>query len=178
MRLIIPTSTRWALPTRQWTADVESQLVGEAFEDFDRIVDSFLRPDSYSSVNFQPRIDLNETENHYMASFDMPGVKKDDIKIEMRGRQLVVTGERRSEIKNSSHRTTGKFERAFTLPESVDAEKIEAHYEDGVLNIALPKAEAAKPRTIEIQTANGGFFNKLLGSKKEGAKEIQDIKLS
>ncbi len=178
MRMIIPTSTRWALPTRQWTADVESGLAGDVFEDFDRIVDSFLRPTYFTADNFQPNCDVNEAENHYMISFDMPGVKKDDVKIEMRGNQLVISGERRNEAKNCSRGSYGKFERAFTLPETVNTEKIEAHYEDGVLNIALPKAEAAKPKAIEIQTGNGGFFNKLLGSKKDGAKDLRDVRVS
>lgn len=182
MRMLIPTTTRWAWPTRNlssnYASDMDTDLVSDVFEDFDRLVDSFLRPAYANSVNFQPSGNVNETESHYMVSFDMPGVKKEDIKIEMRGNQLVIAGERKTELKNGSGRSYGKFERAFTLPETVNGEKIEAHYEDGVLNVALPKAESAKPRTIEIQSGNTGFFNKLLGAKKENAKEIKDVKVS
>ena len=177
MRMLIPSTNRWAWPTRNLAADVESGLVGDVFEDFDRIVDSFLRPTQFSNINFQPAGDISETESHYMVSFDMPGVKKEDIKIETRGSQLIVKGERRNEQKNGG-RSYGKFERSFNLSEAINAEKIEAHYEDGVLSIALPKAEATKPKTIEIQTGNGGFFNKLLGSKKESSKELKDVKVS
>ena len=176
MRMLIPNSNRRSWATRNLAADIESGLVSEVFGDFDRIVDSFLRPTYVTSVNFQPSCDVHETDNHYMVSFDMSGVKKDDVKIEMRSNQLVVSGERRNEAR--SGRSYGKFERAFTLPDTINTEKIEAHYEDGVLSIALPKAEAAKTKTIEIQTGNGGFFNKLLGSKKEGAKELKDVKVS
>ncbi len=73
-------------------------------------------------------------------------------------------------------RIYGKFERTFTLPETITADKIEAHYENGVLNVALPKAEAAKSRTVQIQTEEGGFLSKLLGTKTN--KEFKDIKVS
>ena len=106
MRMLIPTATRWAWPTRNLAADVESGLVGDVFEDFDRMVDSFLRPTYINSVNFQPSLDIDETENHYMVSFDMPGVKKEDIKIEMKANQLVISGERRSEMTNSASAKT------------------------------------------------------------------------
>jgi HSP20 family protein len=143
----------------------------EVFENFDTIVESFLRPTYATTVNFQPSCDLQENEGHYMVSFDMPGVKKENIKIEVQANQLHVSGERQRESKKDV------FERTFVLPESVDAEKIEAHYEDGVLNIALPKAEKAKARKIEIQSGHGGFFSKLLGGKSE-TREIKDAKVS
>lgn len=171
MRMLVPTLYRKSWPTRNFTADLESSFTRDPFEDFDRIVDSFIRPQSMSSVNFQTGADFNEAENHYMLSFDLPGVKKEDLKIEMRGNQLLVAGERRNDSRSS--RTYGKFERSFTLPESVNAEKIEAQFEDGVLSIALPKAEEAKAKTIEIQSGSTGFFNKLLGTKKESSKDIK-----
>jgi HSP20 family protein len=174
--MLIPTSSRWAWPTRNLAADVESGLIGDVIEDFDRMVDSFLRPTYANSLNFPPSCDVNETENHYMVSFDMPGVKKEDVKIELRSNQLRVSGERRHEAR--SGRSYGKFERTFTLPATINADKIEAHYEDGVLSIALPKAESAKPKNIEIQTGNVGFFNKLLSPKKESSKELKDVKVS
>lgn len=178
MRMLIPTTNRWAWPTRYLASDMDSEFSGDVFEDFDRLVDSFLRPNSVSSLNFQTSGYVNETDDHYMVSFDMPGVKKDDIKIETRGNQLMITGERRSEPKNNSGRSYGKFERIFTMPNTVDNDKIEAHYEDGVLSIALPKVEVAKPKTIQIQSGSNGLFNKLLGSKKESNKEIKDVKAS
>jgi HSP20 family protein len=160
-------------------------LMGDVFEDFDRIVDSFLRPTIANTVGFQPSCDVNETNENYLVSFDMPGVKKQDIKIEVQGNQLVISGERHREMSEGDgdaslrhERTYGKFERTFVLPASINTEKIEAQYEDGVLTVALPKAETARGRTIEIQTGQGGFLSKLLSPKKDSAKELKDVKVS
>lgn len=182
MRMLSPISTELTWPRRTWASPVALEM----FEDFDRIVESFLRPTYANTVNFQPSCDVSETKDHYLVSFDMPGVKKDDIKIEVEGNQLVITGERHREVKNKDGEATlrherayGKFERSFTLPATIAADKIEAHYEDGVLNVALPKAETAKARSIEIQSGQGGLLNKLLGSKKEtNNKDMKDVKIS
>lgn len=111
--------------------------------DFDQFVDSFL----------QPTCDISETDDHYLASFDMPGVRKEDIKIELKNNKLAISGERHGH---------GKFERSLTLSATVDSQKIEALYENGVLNIALPKAEMAKPKTIQIQSGEESVLFKNL----------------
>jgi HSP20 family protein len=182
MRMLSPLSTQWTSPRRTLSP---SLLVGDVFEDFDRIVDSLMRPTYANTVGFLPTCDISETKEHYLVSFDMPGVKKEDIKIEVQGNTLLISGERQREIKDSSAEATlrhervyGKFERTFELPNSINADKIEAQYDNGVLNVALPKAEAAKGRTVQIQTGEAGFFSKLLGSKKERAKELNDVKVS
>lgn len=179
MRMLSPISVDVAWPRRALTP----AGMGDVFEDFDRIVDTFLRPTYASTVNFQPSCDVNEAKDHYLVSFDMPGVKKEDIKIEVQGNQLVISGERQREMREQDGESTlrversyGKFERTFTLPAAIMADKIEAHYENGVLNVALPKAETAKGRTIQIQTGQGGLLSKLLGSKKEVNKEMKDVK--
>jgi HSP20 family protein len=146
--------------------------MGDIFSEFDRVVDSFLQPTYARTVNFQPSCDVNETEGHYLISFDMPGVKKDDIKIEVKDNQLLVSGERHR--LSEGNEASDKFERTFSLPNSVNTEKIEASYENGVLNVALPKAEAAKARTIEIQSGQTGFWSHLIGSRKEA----KDLKVS
>jgi HSP20 family protein len=168
-----------------WPRRTLSPFMGDMFEDYDRIVDAFLRPTHAHTVNFQPSCDVNETKDHYLVSFDMPGVKKEDIKIEVQGNELVISGERRRELREQEgeatlrlERSYGKFERTFTLPSTIATEKIEAHYENGVLNVALPKAEVAKGRTIQIQTGQSGLLNKLLASKKEAIKEMKDVKVS
>jgi HSP20 family protein len=159
--------------------------MGDVFDEFDRVVNSFLRPTYANTVNFQPSCDIKETKDHYLVSFDMPGVKKEDIKIEVQNNQLVISGERQYEMKDEEGEATlrherayGKFERSFTLPTTVNTDKIEAQYENGVLNVALPKAETAKGRTIQIQSGQNSIFSKLLGSKKEGTKELKDAKVS
>ena len=108
------------------------------------------------------------------------GAKKEDIKIEVQGNDFVISGERQREIREHNgeaplrvERSYGKFERTFALPPTIAADKIEAHYENGVLNVALPKAEATKARTIQIQTEQGGLLSKILGSKKGSSKDVQ-----
>lgn len=180
MRMLSPLSTEWSWPRRTLSAD----LMADMLDDFDHIVNAFVHPTYVATVNFQPSCDINETKDHYLVSFDMPGVKKEDIKIEVQGNQLVISGERQREVRGQDGEATlrhervyGKFERTFTLPNSINADKIEAHYENGVLNVALPKAESAKGRTIQVQTGQNSFFNKLLGAKKEN-KELKDVKVS
>lgn len=181
MRMLSPFTPGWAWSRRSLSPDV---VMGDVFDDFDRIVNSFLRPTYAATVNFQPSCDIKETKDHYLVSFDMPGVKKEDIKIEVHNNQLVISGERQYEMREEDgeaalrhERAFGKFERTFALPATVNSEKIEAHYENGVLNVAVPKIEPAKGRTIQIQSGQSSFFGKLLGSKKEGAKELKDVKV-
>jgi HSP20 family protein len=180
MRMLTTMSPDWARSRRSL-----SPIMGDVFDDFDRIVDSFLSPIDANSVNFLPSCDVRETKDRYLVTFDMPGVKKDDIKIEVQNNQLHISGERRYEIKeeergsNLRHeRAYGKFERTFILPSKINCDNIEAQYEDGVLNVALPKAEVTKGRIIPIQSGQGGFFSKLMGAKKEDSAEIKDIKSS
>jgi HSP20 family protein len=181
MRTLSPISAEIVWPRRTLSA----AGMTDVFENFDRIVDTFLRPTYPSTVNFQPSCDVKEIKEHYLLSFDMPGVKKEDIKIEVQGNELVISGERQREMREQDgeatlrvERSYGKFERSFTLPATIAADKIEAHYENGVLNVALPKAEAAKGCTVQIQTGQGGLLSKLLGSKKEDSKEIKGVKVS
>lgn len=102
-----------------------------------------------------PAYEVQENEEHYLINTDLPGVKKEDIKIDLHENLLTITGERKRDAKVES------FKRSFNVPENVDVEKIEARHENGVLSLYLPKGAAAKPRTIEIQTKTGGFFDKL-----------------
>ena len=143
------------------------------FSDFDRIFDGFLAPVVRQSSSFLPPYELVENEQGYLLSFDVPGIPKDDINIELKEQQLRVSGERRFEEKKNegerrfTERRYGRFERAFTLPADVDAEKIAAHYQDGVLHLMLPKTEKVQPKSIKIEAGPTGFFSKLVGKKDE-----------
>jgi len=123
--------------------------------------------------HFHPVCELEETDSHYLTSVDLPGVSKKDIQIEVKDRQVFISGERKSESKNKniSERSYGKFFRVISLPTDVDNENIEANYQDGVLTIALPKAESAKPRQIKIGDGKTSFFGKMLGSKETQKEE-------
>jgi HSP20 family protein len=103
-----------------------------------------------------PPVDIQETEDAYRLHAELPGLSKDDIQITLENNVLRLSGERRWErdVKKDSfqrvERTYGTFARSFTLPSEVKAEAVLAAFENGVLTITVPKAEAAKPRKIEI----------------------------
>lgn len=131
------------------------------------------------TASWSPIADIDEGDDHYMLSLEIPGMKKDDLRIEMLGNQVVISGERKTEEQRKekgrlySERRFGRFQRSFALPAHVDADKIEAQYQDGVLKVYVPKSEAAKPRQIKIgESSSGGIFSRLLGKKEEDRKTI------
>jgi HSP20 family protein len=106
-----------------------------------------------------PAVDIYETENELVFKADLPGVDKNAIEVRMENGTLALKGERKfnEEAKNGYHRVErgyGAFSRYFTLPETVDADKVAADYKDGVLTVTLPKKEIAKPRTIQVKVTN------------------------
>ncbi|MGE0526514.1 MAG: Hsp20/alpha crystallin family protein [Bdellovibrionales bacterium] len=129
---------------------------------------------------FQPNFGVDETESAYLLSIDLPGVRKEDIKVDLTENVLTISGERKQEREAKDRagrrfeRSYGRFQRSFALPNSVEVEKVEANLEDGVLHIALPKVERAKPRSIQVQSGRGGFFSKLIGSNRKEEKKAED----
>lgn len=152
--------------------------------EMDRLFDDFwsmptASPGSEMTAAWSPMTDIDEEDDHYMLSLEIPGMKRDELKIEVIDNQVVISGERKTEEKRKekgsvySERRFGRFQRSFALPTHVDAEKIEAQYQDGVLKVYVPKSEAAKPRQIKIgDTSSGGIFSRLLGKKEEDRKTI------
>ena len=122
---------------------------------------------------FAPACDVKETDNDYLLSFDVPGIEKDEIDVELNGSQLTVSGERKSEEdfehKNTrrAERSFGAFHRSFTIPSGVDAKTIKAHHENGVLKIAIPKKEGKKAKKIQISSGGHGFLKRLATHKSE-----------
>ncbi|MCF8024576.1 MAG: Hsp20/alpha crystallin family protein [Desulfobacteraceae bacterium] len=106
---------------------------------------------------FTPAVDICEDQNAIKLMADMPGVQPDDVNIDVRDNTLTLTGEIQP-FENSEETDlmieyeVGQYYRQFTLPELIDQEKIDAQLKDGVLNLVLPKAEAAKPKKIEIKS--------------------------
>ncbi len=106
---------------------------------------------------WSPAVDIYEDKDTIVVKAELPGVKKDDVTIEIKENVLVLTGERKHEQetkKENYHRIErvyGTFSRSFTLPDSVKLDQVEAQYKDGVLEIRLPKAETAKPKAIPIE---------------------------
>lgn len=103
-----------------------------------------------------PAVDVYEDENQYVLQVDLPGLSDEDIELHLENRVLTMRGERKM-LKgldlNNFHkieRDYGRFVRSFTLPMSVEQDKIQANLREGVLTLTLPKAESVKPRRIEI----------------------------
>jgi HSP20 family protein len=109
---------------------------------------------------WSPAADVRETAEDFFVRFDLPGVGSKDVKVSLDGETLQVRGERREEVSEKDgrwHRVErfhGAFERRFELGGPVQADKVTAIYEDGVLEIRVPKAESSRPREIAIQTAS------------------------
>ncbi|MCB0362265.1 MAG: Hsp20/alpha crystallin family protein, partial [Bdellovibrionales bacterium] len=91
MRMLTTMSPDWTWSSRS----LSTTLMGDVFDDFDRIVNSFLVPAVANTVNFGPIWDIRQMRDHYLVVFDMLGVRREDIKIEVQNNQLLISGERR-----------------------------------------------------------------------------------
>ena len=103
-----------------------------------------------------PRVDILDKDEEIVIKAELPGMEKEDIKIDVRDRVLTLRGERKydNEVNDKNYyrreRAFGKFERSFDLPDGLDPEKIKADYKDGLLSVEIPKPEKVKPKKITI----------------------------
>lgn len=108
-----------------------------------------------------PPVDIYETDEAFVLKAELPGFTKEDVDIKIQGNQLILRGERKRETEAKEEqyhrieRAYGRFKRAFWLPTTVDSEKIQATFKNGVLELRLPKSEAATPKQIPITEAEG-----------------------
>lgn len=113
-------------------------------------------PGEYEGFDFAPSCNVKENAKEYIVQFDIPGVKKDEIKIELDNNRLSVSGERKEskEEKDSksyfSESYYGSFMRSFALPTAVDQSKVDASFENGVLTVKVPKTQASNVKEIKI----------------------------
>ena len=127
--------------------------------EFDNFFNSFLNPICHveQKVDFSPRVNIVENDDQVDLTFEIPGMEKGDIKVLVQDGQLAISGERKlkeEKTEDNVVRTeiyTGSFSRAFTLPDYVESEKIQADYKNGLLEITLPKKEEKKPKEIEVK---------------------------
>ena len=110
---------------------------------------------------WMPAMDLVEHEDHFLLSADLPGMKQENVRIEVADGVLTIAGERKSgqEERKGGYirieRAAGAFQRSLTLPEGVDAEQVAAHFTDGVLEVRIPKPVERRPHRVQI-AINGG----------------------
>ncbi|NDY70878.1 Hsp20/alpha crystallin family protein [Desulfobacter hydrogenophilus] len=103
-----------------------------------------------------PAVDIYENDNEILLHADMPGVVKENISVDIDNGKLSISGVRKLKTEGAATYTEFsdvEFVRSFSVPQTIDVEKVEAELKNGVLKLHLPKSEAAKPRQIEIKTA-------------------------
>jgi HSP20 family protein len=112
--------------------------------------------DDDSMGMWNPAVDLYEKDDHFVIKAELPGVDKNDIKVDLKDRVLTLSGERTydNEVKEDNYyrkeRSYGKFQRAFRLPADVDSDKIKAEFKDGVLQVEVPKPDEIKAKEVTI----------------------------
>lgn len=123
---------------------------------FDELFAPLRLPAAALPKNWMPRVDIQETDKEYILSVALPGVRKEDVKLDVRDGMLSITGERRSEKeekgktwlrKESSY---GSFRRSFMLPDGTHPEDVKAAHKDGVLTISMPKPVEVKAKGVRI----------------------------
>jgi HSP20 family protein len=146
--------TRWE-PFRDLIATQErfNQLFNEAFGR------SFGDQQEVTLRSWVPAVDIYETDENLVLQAELPGINPDDVDVRIEDNTLYLKGERKfeKEVKEENlhrvERSYGTFTRSFTLPSSINLDKVKAEYKNGVLTLTMPKREEAKPKTIKIQAA-------------------------
>jgi HSP20 family protein len=117
------------------------------------------REESLTTSTFAPAVDVYEDEHNVTLKIEVPGIDEKDIDVRIENNVLTVHGERKFEKEEKEEnfrrveRQYGSFTRTFTLPTTVDAEKVSANYDKGILKVVLPKKAEAKPKQIKVNVA-------------------------
>ena len=128
--------------------------------DLDHLFDNFWGARSYFpslQTAWAPSVDVSETDEEISVVAELPGLRKEDVDVTVADGFLTIKGEKKQESESKEkrihrvERSYGAFSRRFQLPAEVNSESISAVYNDGVLTVTLPKAEAAKPKQIEVK---------------------------
>jgi HSP20 family protein len=141
---------KWQSPVRS-LFNINNDL-NNFFEDFFEN-----RPVSTEEGQISPRINVEETENEWLVSAELPGVKREDVRVNYQDGALSISGEKKFEKEDKGknyhrvERSYGKFYRSINVNSSILADKIDASFKDGILTINLPKAEEAKPKLIDVK---------------------------
>ncbi|HLW80128.1 MAG TPA: Hsp20/alpha crystallin family protein, partial [Terriglobia bacterium] len=112
--------------------------------------------ESLTTSSFAPAVDVYEDEHNFTLKIEVPGIDEKDIDVRLENNTLTVHGERKIEKEEKEEnyrrveRNYGSFTRSFTLPTTVDSEKVVANYDKGVLKVSLPKKAEAKPKQIKV----------------------------
>ncbi len=134
-----------------------SGLAAVEVDRLNRMFDDFFGSEPTTSGGWTPAVDIYDTDTKdAVVKVELPGLKREDIKVTLENNVLTIEGERafdRDVNRDRYHRlerSYGSFRRSFTLPQAVDAEHVQASYEDGVLTLTLPRRDEARPRQIPV----------------------------
>jgi HSP20 family protein len=133
--------------------------VSSARREMDRVFDRFFGQPAGTQAVWMPAVDVRESNDEIRVTAELPGLKSEDVTVTLENGVLSISGEKKQEVQEGKEdgnyylfeRRYGRFERSFTLPRTVDADRIKARFEDGVLTVTLPKAENAKPRRVPVE---------------------------
>ncbi len=134
--------------------------LNDLYQEVDGLVQHLFGEDAANGLkDFVPRLNVAETESGYEVTVDLPGLKPEEVQVEVHENQLTVSGKRTAEQEDagkSFHRVErryGEFRRVVTLPAPIDEGKISADYAHGVLTVLLPKSEKLKPTRIPVKAS-------------------------
>ena len=133
---------------------------GRLEEEFESLMNRFFRAEEFGlpMEGFTPEVNVVESDGELEVTVDLPGIEPKDVDVELRDGNLWISGKKKEEKEEKGktyhrvERRYGEFRRVIPLPTTVDEEKIEAEYHEGVLKITVPKTESAKPKRIEVTT--------------------------
>lgn len=134
-----------------------AQTLGPLANDMEELMNRVWSGGERSAQDYSPHLDIAETEDRFEVCVDLPGVKLEDVRVELEEDHLTISGRRESVKRDDGknyhriERAYGEFGRTVLLPKVVDPEAIEATYEDGVLRVTLPKSVKERSRRIEIK---------------------------
>jgi HSP20 family protein len=114
------------------------------------------------TARFLPNFEIKETRDSFAFKADLPGIKDSELDISLTGNRLTISGERQEEKRDEGEtyhayeRSYGSFSRSFTLPDGIDADRVEAELKDGVLNVVIPKKPEVQPKRIPVNLLSEG----------------------
>ena len=152
--MVYPTLWRTSAAPSVWDE------VSTARREVDRVFDRFFGQGAAQGMTvWAPAVDVRETNDELQVTAELPGLAPQDVNVTVENGVLTISGEKKQEVREGTEdsnyylyeRRYGRFERSFSLPRTVNADQVKARFDNGVLTIALPKAEAAKPKKVQIE---------------------------
>jgi HSP20 family protein len=146
-----------------WNRDFPVARTLHSFQrEMNRMLDQFFHGDIFEETTgmgpvYSPAIDFTETKDSYVIKAELPGMKKEDVKVTINNNILSIIGEKKSEYEKKEgnyhrlERSFGAFERSISIPGAIKAELIDAKYSDGLLTLTLPKTEETKQKVIDVK---------------------------